>query len=333
MPCLSRSLPSLLLLAALASCGLLVRRLVGGASSGTAFLASAAAPPAPAAPASVVEEEEEEEIPGGFTLLNWLHYKVILPSRKSYPVALMLGFNCYGNVLLRKECGDKPYPNWIFGFPLAFICYTYPGAIFSDLIFVNDAPMRAMSSDSVFIVFTFWFVVIQNSERVYRFFLRKHVFLFLTTWWLADATRASLCFLERTVSHNPVFSRGLWQAFVWCAAGPIMRVAEACIRGKAPPPLDKLQPNTFNAFKYPLIAMWMLMVLYLIILGFFTDCNIFGKGGLTMVQCGDRYEDLYAAFVYIACLLHLGRGYYSMYTNGGSVNIFAEGFCMGACAK
>ena len=30
------------------------------------------------------------------------------------------------------------------------------------------------------------------------------VFIFLTTWWLADATRASLLFLERAVAHQPV---------------------------------------------------------------------------------------------------------------------------------
>lgn len=53
---------------------------------------------------------------------------------------------------------------------------------------------------------------------------QKHVFVWLTTWWLADATRASLLFLERAVAEQPVFARGVWQAFVWCGAGPVARL-------------------------------------------------------------------------------------------------------------
>ena len=49
--------------------------------------------------------------------------------------------------------------------------------------------------------------------------------MWLTTWWLADATRASLLFLERAVAEQPVFARGVWQAFVWCGAGPVARLA------------------------------------------------------------------------------------------------------------
>lgn len=297
-----------------------LRALLAGERFSTAFLA-------------VTPEVTDADVEPArsFGLLDWLHYDVILASRKSYPVALMFGFNCYGNVLLRRECGDKPYPNWLFGFPLAFICYTYPGAVFSDLFFVSESP-RAMSNDNIFFIFSFWFILIQNCEPVYKFFLRKHVFIVLTTWWLADATRASLCFLERAVSHQPVFARGMWQAFIWCAAGPVVRVAEAAIRGGKIPPLDRLQPNSLNAFKYPLVSMWMTMVSYLCYLTFLTDCNLFGKAEvrLTMVECGDKHEDLWAAFVYTACILHLARGYWGLYS--GTV-IFGETFCLGSCAK
>ena len=37
------------------------------------------------------------------------------------------------------------------------------------------------------------------SQRICR-----QVFVWLTTWWLADATRASLLFLERAVAEQPV---------------------------------------------------------------------------------------------------------------------------------
>ncbi|CAE8685369.1 unnamed protein product, partial [Polarella glacialis] len=74
-----------------------------GGSSSRAFLAAASATP------------EDEAPVRSNTPLDWLHYDVILASRTSYPLALMFGFNCYGNVLLRKESGDKPYPTWIFG--------------------------------------------------------------------------------------------------------------------------------------------------------------------------------------------------------------------------
>jgi len=258
--------------------------------------------------------------------LDWLHYKVIIASHTGYPIALMLGFNCFGNVLLRKECKGQPYPNWLFGYLLGFVCYTYPSAVFSDLVFVRDSP-RAMSNNNIIIIYTFWFIVIQTCEPVYRFLTQKHVFVMLTTWWLADATRASMCFLERAVTHQAVFARGVFQAFIWCSAGPIMRVAEASIRGAEITPLDKVQPNTFNAFKYPLVAMWMIMMSYMLYMMYFTDCNLFGKGGLTMVECGQKNDDIYAFFVYLACGLHIARSAWSIYGLGDGKVIFNHCMC------
>lgn len=58
--------------------------------------------------------EYDEDLPARGGPLGWLHYDVILASRTTYPVALMvrspqkplkpsqIGFTCYGNVLLRR---------------------------------------------------------------------------------------------------------------------------------------------------------------------------------------------------------------------------------------
>ncbi|CAE7408959.1 ftsH [Symbiodinium necroappetens] len=124
----------------------------------------------------------------------------------------MIGFTCYGNVVLRKESADKPYPSWLFGWLLGMVCYTYPGAVFSDLLFVPNAPLRALTNNNILLWFSIWYLLIQNSMWVYKSLQQKHVFIWLTTWWLADATRASLLFLERAVAHQPVFARGVWQA-------------------------------------------------------------------------------------------------------------------------
>lgn len=290
-----------------------------------AFLGSlrGAGLPSPAAfvaAGGTATEEVQDAAPGYKGPLDWFHYEVILASRKSYPLTLMVGFNLYGNVLVRKECGDKRYPNWLFGFLATFVCYTYPGAVFSDMFFVDHTPMRAMGNNNILLVFTFWFCIVQYSERFYRFCLQKHVFVFLTTWWLADATRASLCFLERAVTHHPVFAKGIWHSFVWCAAGPLVRVVEIGVRGMPVPPLGKLLPDSFNPFKYPLVMMWAGQVFWLIYMTLFTDCNLFAKeGALTMVECGNKHETLYGAIVYVACFMHIGRAYYGIFTGAGPI--------------
>lgn len=267
----------------------------------------------------------EEPAPGGGPL-DWLHYKVIIASHTGYPLALMFGFNCFGNVLLRKECGGKPYPNWLFGYLLGFVCYTYPSAVFSDLVFVSDVP-RAMANNNILFIYTFWFLVIQNSETVYNMLTQKHTFVLLTTWWLADATRASMCFLERAVADKAIFARGVFQCFIWCSAGPIMRVAEASIRGAKVTPLEQVQPNSLNAFKYPLVAMFMIMMSYMVFLWKFTECNLFEKGGLSMVECGQQHDDVYAAFVYLACFLHVARSVWSIYGANDTKMIFDHCMC------
>jgi len=279
--------------------------------------------------APVPEDAEEIEEPVRKGPLGWLHYDVILASRTSYPVALMIGFTCYGNVVLRKESADKPYPSWLFGWLLGMVCYTYPGAVFSDLLFVPNAPLRALTNDNILICFSVWYLLVQNSTWVYKFLQRKHVFIWLTTWWLADATRASLLFLERAVAHQPVFARGVWQAFVWCGAGPVARLVEKSIRGEPVPALDKVQPNSLNFLKFPLIAMFWNMIFYMVVLAYFTDCKFFdAHPKLDMVQCAAKYEDFYGFCTYMPCVLHLGRAYYALYSQGGMV-IFGDGFCMG----
>ncbi|CAE7558932.1 unnamed protein product [Symbiodinium pilosum] len=166
--------------------------------------------------------------------------------------------------------------------------------------------------------------------RVYKFLQHKHVFIFLTTWWLADATRASLLFLERAVAHQPVFARGVWQAFIWCGAGPVARLVEKSVRGEPVPALDKVQPNSLNILKFPLIAMFWNMIFYMVCLAYFTDCKFFdAKPKLDMVQCAAKYEDFYGFCTYMPCLLHVCRAYYAMYSQGGLV-VFGDGFCMGS---
>lgn len=311
-----RPLASALLLASatLIAAALLSIARPEGAVNSQAFLAAG----------GTAETDAEEEPASG--PLDWLHYDVIIASHTGYPVALMLGFNCFGNVLLRKECGGKPYPNWLFGYLLGFVCYTYPAAVFSDLVFMPSV-QRAMSNNNILFIYTFFFVLIQNSEKVYNFLTQKHTFVLLTTWWLADATRASLCFLERAVSQQAVFARGVFQCFIWCSAGPIMRVAEASIRGAKVTPLEQVQPNSLNAFKYPLVAMFMIMMSYMVYLWKFTDCKLFEQGGLSMVECGKKNDDVYAAFVYLACFLHIARSLYSIYGTGKDKMIFDHCMC------
>lgn len=277
---------------------------------------------------------EEPSSSSFFNPLSWFHNDVMIASHSGYPTELMFGFTAFGNVLLRKECGGKPYANWLFGWLLGFVAYTYPGAVFSDLTFVAGAPIRCMSNNNILYFYTMWFLLVQYVDAVYTFFLNKHVFVVLTTWWLADATRASLCFLERAVATNPVFARGIFQAFIWCGAGPIARLIEKGIRGEAMPQLDKLQPNSMNAFKYPLVAMWLTMVSWLVFLGFFTDCNIFGNDEgpkLTMVECGAQYHDLYAYFVYVSMGLNIARNYHGL-LGIGQKDVFFGDSCWGGIA-
>ncbi|CAE7407499.1 ANKRD50 [Symbiodinium sp. CCMP2592] len=279
------------------------------------------------------EGEEEDDVPNKKGPGS-LAADVILASRTSYPVALMdrnlIGFTCYGNVVLRKESADKPYPSWLFGWLLGMVCYTYPGAVFSDLLFVPNAPLRALTNNNILLWFSIWYLLIQNSMWVYKALQQKHVFIWLTTWWLADATRASLLFLERAVAHQPVFARGVWQAFVWCGAGPVARLVEKSIRGEPVPALDKVQPNSLNVFKFPLIAMFWNMIFYMVCLAYFTDCKFFdAEPKLDMVQCAAKYEDFYGFCTYMPCFLHLCRAYYASCLEPTSV-IFGDGFCMGS---
>ncbi|CAK0834371.1 unnamed protein product [Prorocentrum cordatum] len=118
--------------------------------------------------------------------------KVILASRTGYPLPLMIGFNLYGNIMLRKETpGDRRYPHWIFAWPVGLLVYTYPASAFSEMVFQMVSP-RILGNNQAIMVFSFWFLVIQYCDPFYRFCKRPGVFSILTTWWLADATRVSL---------------------------------------------------------------------------------------------------------------------------------------------
>eukprot|EP00929_Paragymnodinium_shiwhaense_P114406 TRINITY_DN8278_c0_g1_i1.p1 TRINITY_DN8278_c0_g1~~TRINITY_DN8278_c0_g1_i1.p1 ORF type:complete len:353 (-),score=31.02 TRINITY_DN8278_c0_g1_i1:540-1598(-) len=265
--------------------------------------------------------------------LHWLHYDVMIKSHSAYPVALMIGFTCFGNVLLRKECHGKPYANWLFGYLLGFVCYTYPGAVFSDLTFISGAPIRCMSNNNVLLCYSIWFILVQYVDLVYKFLNNKHVLVILSTWWLADATRASMCFLERAVDAQPVFARGVFQCFIWCGAGPIARLVEKGLRGEPLPPLCKLQPNSLNAFKYPLVAMWMTMFSWLVYLGYFSGCNVFGTDDgprIGMVECGAKHDEMYALLTYFSCGLNIARNYQGV-LGMGQKGVFWGDSCWGSC--
>merc|ERR1712232_942381 len=149
-------------------------------------------------------------------------HSVILASRTGYPLPLMVGFNLYGNILLRRESGGKRYPSRIFGIPVGLFCYTYAGSLWSELTFQRMIP-RSLGNDSILMVYLFWYFVIQYCDPVYKFLTEKRAFIFVTTWWLADATRVSLLTLERGVTKAPpgTFAAGIWQALFWCAAPPV----------------------------------------------------------------------------------------------------------------
>lgn len=232
-------------------------------------------------------------------------HRFVVGSHSTYPLLLMIGYNCYGNVLLRKACGGRPYPTWLFGYLLGFLCYTYPSAMVSDLLFGHAAP-RCMGNDNILMIYSFWFVLIQSSDRVYDFLVRPRIFALLTMWWLADATRASLCYLERAVAHEAVFAKGIFHSAAWVSAGPFLRALEARARGAEPVPMEQVLPNSINALKYPLLSMFATMVVWLVYLGYFTDCGIF-EGGVTMVECGELHDDVYAAFFYAAVSLQVVR--------------------------
>lgn len=223
----------------------------------------------------------------------------------------MFGFICRGNIELRRACGGNPYPNWILGFLLGICCYTYPGNVLSDTMFTPGV-LRGLSNNNILMVYAFWFLVIQNSEAAYKFLTTKHVNIFITVWFIMDATHASLCFLERAVSPplgTAVFSRGFFQCFVWCAAAGILQGAEKAIRGVPLPKLDAVIPNSMNVLGNPVICMWWNMFFYMLYMMYFTDCNIFQKGGKSMLQCGVERPDVYVMFHYIPMALHVVRSY------------------------
>lgn len=257
------------------------------------------------------------------SFLSLFHNDVILAARKSYPLPLMLGFSCYSNVFFRRECGNKPYSHFLFGFPVAFAAFAYPGAIFSDLTLHN--PPRMLHNNRLLFVFTAWFVLIQNSDRVYNFLSKRTVLIILTTWWLIDATRGGLCSLERAVSASEAyFSRGLMQVFVWCTVGPILRQAEAIVRGGSRNASEFMAMNSLNAFKYPTLSMFLILILWLIYLGVFADCNDVLGRRLTMVECGDRHRQKYAILVYLQGALHVARGLWAFYLERINVDVKAK---------
>lgn len=258
--------------------------------------------------------------------LDWFHYKVLLAARHGYPILLMIGFNIYGNVVLRRESQGKMYPNWIFGWPIGLAIFTYPGTFFCDIIFMGYTP-GILANNNILIVFSCCFILVQYCEPFYKLCTQKNTFVLLTTWWLADATRASLIWTERAVTQSPQFSRGVWHAFFWCCVGPVGRCLELGLRGLPIPKLDAMVPNTMSFWRHPLLTMWLGMIFWLVYLTFFTDCNLFGEGPrLTAVQCGDKHEGVYAAICYTACCMHLLRGFYALHVEGKV--IFGDMCCL-----
>lgn len=223
----------------------------------------------------------------------------------------MFGFICRGNVELRKACNGKPYPNWLMGFLLGFICYTYPANIMSDTIFAPGV-LRGMSNNNIIKSHIFWYLLVQNSETVYKFLIGTHVNIWLTVWFLWDASHAGMCFMERAVSPplgTPVMSRALFQCFVWCSASAILGSAEKAIRGVPIPKLDATIPNSLNPLGHPTICMFWQMVFYLLYLTYATDCAVFQEGGKTLFECGLEHPDLYAICHFVPMALHVLRAY------------------------
>lgn len=224
---------------------------------------------------------------------------------------MMFGFICRGNVELRRACGGKPYPNWLMGFLLGFICYTYPANIMSDTMFAPGV-LRGMSNNNIIKCHIFWYLLVQNSDAVYKFLTGTHVNIWLTVWFIWDASHASLCFLERAVSPplgTPVFSRALFQCFVWCSASAILGSAEKAIRGVPIPKLDATIPNSLNPFGHPVTCMFWGMVSYLLYLTYATDCGVFQEGGKTLFECGIEHPDLYSMCHFVPMALHVLRAY------------------------
>mmetsp|Transcript_45268 Transcript_45268/g.120061 ORF Transcript_45268/g.120061 Transcript_45268/m.120061 type:complete len:275 (-) Transcript_45268:63-887(-) len=246
--------------------------------------------------------------------LGWLH-GVVVASRTTYPLPLMVGFTLYGNILLRRDSGGKRYPSWIFGVPVGLICYTYAGSLFSEIVFQGISP-RCLGNDNILIVFCMWYVLVQHCDPFYKFCTQPRPFILINTWWFADSTRVSLLTLERAVTNAPsgTFAKGIWQAWFWCAVPPIARCIELGVRTETLPKLEVLQPQSLNAFQYPLVSMFFVMMAYYFTLANLTDCDIFAEDGISAEECGARYSNVYAGFVYLACGLHLARGFHGRCT-------------------
>eukprot|EP00931_Biecheleriopsis_adriatica_P076812 TRINITY_DN50483_c0_g1_i1.p1 TRINITY_DN50483_c0_g1~~TRINITY_DN50483_c0_g1_i1.p1 ORF type:complete len:332 (-),score=40.34 TRINITY_DN50483_c0_g1_i1:96-1091(-) len=263
---------------------------------------------------------EEIEAPSR-SLLSYLPlYELTNRGHTGYPIPMMFGFTCRGNVELRKACGGKPYPSWMLGFLLGLICYTYPANVMSDALFAPGV-LRGLSNNNILMCYSFWFVLVQSSERLYEVLISKHVYVLLTVWFIWDASHASLCFLERAVSPplgTPVFSRGLFQCFVWCCAAAILGSAEKAIRGVPIPKLEALIPNHMDIFGHPTICMFWGMVFYMLYLVQFTDCGVFQQGGKSLFECGVEHPDLYTMCHYVPMALHVLRSYRGSAASGPS---------------
>jgi len=260
--------------------------------------------------------------------LGWLHYNVILASRNGYPLPLMIGFTLYGNIMLRRESQGKRYPSWMLGWPVGLIVYTYPASVFAELMMQGITP-RVFGNDRVLFFYTFWHFVIQRFDKFYEACCHKYVFIFLTAWWLADATRYALLTMERCVTQTPTLGKGIWTAFFWCGIVMIVRVMELTLRGFPARRLEDMVPNTPNVLKSPLLTMWTTMVLYLLYLAYGTDCDIFSKDGINAIECGNQNETVYAFATYMASIIHIARGFYML--NVGGKEVFGDMLCLG-CA-
>lgn len=241
-----------------------------------------------------------------FAFLHFFHHKVVVASHTTYPAQLMFGRILFGNILLRKACDGNRYPSLLVGYALGFVCYIYPSAIATDVVLLGE-PARTMGNNAILLLYTMHFFIIQSFPSIYRFLTRPFPFALLNAWWLADATRGSLVFLELVVSQHAVFARGIFHAVLWVSAGPILGILEARVRGGQPQHLEEALPNSMNVFRYASISSLFTMLFYLLYLTWFSDCNMFGRGGLTMVECGKQYDGLFAGLVYLNATLHLAR--------------------------
>ena len=88
----------------------------------------------------------------------------------------------------------------------------------------------------------------------------------------------------------------------------VLRSFEKTVRGLPVPCVTKFQPQSLNALRYPLLSMLTAMLMYLGYLIWMSGCQLWGENAITMTECGNRNQNVFASVVYGAVVVHLMRG-------------------------